>query len=567
MIEDFGEKIEGAAKDRWQTYRNRLFGISNANILNHKLTEIFPEPNYKALLKDGAEPWQLATIRALRDTIPNKPTGRRVRSHVQWANLVISIRTFTDHVLSGQISREELEAKMHEVDSTGGLVLRKMAYEQLGHDKSLKAYQFQMQMRRPEGGSYRDEKQPHWVSQNRRERYAKIARSPEELIDDLKSHIASLSAQGRNATNAFRKFRIYCRKGQKGAFIGRKISSSAYIDIMAFDTIAEARKCYQERPDEILERYEQLKKMPSERNEMNRERTGNDWREGRDISPDKFLETFRFRGVQFGNYVEGPRRQEDLNRAYDAFMDLSEALGCEPHALSLGGRLGLAFGARGRGGIGAGVAHFEPVEFVINLTKAKGAGSLAHEWFHALDNAVMKDVGRDTSYATGLRSIVPSAETEEFSRLIQNIRQNSSLIVRSRNADKYRSSAYFSLPHEVGARSFEAWIIHRLGTDGVTNDYLANITPEEVYRAEAEALKHPEDRYVYPKADEIGHVAASFETLFRQDGPVSDFLGGTDMAKLGSKKADPCANFSPEPEANSPEPEAEKDKEQFSFDF
>lgn len=57
-----------------------------------------------------------------------------------------------------------------------------------------------------------------------------------------------------------------------------------------------------------------------------------------------------------------------------------------PKALSLNGELGLAFGARGRGGKDSGAAHYEPASVVINLTKKQGSGSLAHEWFHALDN-------------------------------------------------------------------------------------------------------------------------------------------------------------------------------------
>ena len=44
--------------------------------------------------------------------------------------------------------------------------------------------------------------------------------------------------------------------------------------------------------------------------------------------------------------------------------------------------LAIAFGARGSG---SALAHFEPARNVINLTKLKGAGSLAHEWGHALD--------------------------------------------------------------------------------------------------------------------------------------------------------------------------------------
>jgi hypothetical protein len=51
----------------------------------------------------------------------------------------------------------------------------------------------------------------------------------------------------------------------------------------------------------------------------------------------------------------------------------------------LNGDLAIAFGARGQGLSGA-KAHYEPDYGVINLTKMKGAGSLAHEWFHSLDH-------------------------------------------------------------------------------------------------------------------------------------------------------------------------------------
>lgn len=46
-------------------------------------------------------------------------------------------------------------------------------------------------------------------------------------------------------------------------------------------------------------------------------------------------------------------------------------------------RLAIAFGARGKG---AALAHYEPARVVINLTKMRGAGSLAHEWGHAFDD-------------------------------------------------------------------------------------------------------------------------------------------------------------------------------------
>ncbi|MEK9231620.1 hypothetical protein, partial [Escherichia coli] len=91
-----------------------------------------------------------------------------------------------------------------------------------------------------------------------------------------------------------------------------------------------------------------------------------------------------------------------LNRAYDSLMDMADVLKVPAKALSLNGRLGLAFGARGKGGKNAAAAHYEPGQVAINLTKGNGAGSLAHEWFHALDNYFgQHDVAKDGNVASG----------------------------------------------------------------------------------------------------------------------------------------------------------------------
>ncbi|MDH5511471.1 MAG: hypothetical protein OEZ32_14115, partial [Nitrospinota bacterium] len=108
-----------------------------------------------------------------------------------------------------------------------------------------------------------------------------------------------------------------------------------------------------------------------------------DYRNGKDVQGDDLLKTFGFRGIEYGNWVDQAERQKSLNMAYDSLMDLADTLNIPPDAMSLNGKLGLAFGARGRG---RAAAHYEPVKLVINLTKLSGGGSLAHEWGHALDN-------------------------------------------------------------------------------------------------------------------------------------------------------------------------------------
>lgn len=69
-----------------------------------------------------------------------------------------------------------------------------------------------------------------------------------------------------------------------------------------------------------------------------RERVGEDYRSGRDITTNELLDTFGFRAIEFGNYVSQKERQSFLNNIYDSLMDMSKILGISPKGLSLGGK-------------------------------------------------------------------------------------------------------------------------------------------------------------------------------------------------------------------------------------
>ncbi|MBF0247042.1 MAG: hypothetical protein HQL36_03060 [Alphaproteobacteria bacterium] len=130
-------------------------------------------------------------------------------------------------------------------------------------------------------------------------------------------------------------------------------------------------------------------------------RSGKDIRNGQDVGSENFITDFGFRGVEFGNWVASDERQKSVNLAYDALHDLADILGIDPDTLSLGGTLGLAFGARGSG---RALAHYEPGKMVINLTKMSGAGALAHEWGHALDH-YFGELDIDNAYSGAPRSV------------------------------------------------------------------------------------------------------------------------------------------------------------------
>ena len=112
------------------------------------------------------------------------------------------------------------------------------------------------------------------------------------------------------------------------------------------------------------------------------DRKGTEYRSFKHAKADNFLDVFQFKGGEFGNWVNDKERQASLDYCYDALMDLSDSLEISRDSVTLGHQLNIAFGARGHG---SALAHFDPLYNVINLTKMKGAGSLGHEWIHALD--------------------------------------------------------------------------------------------------------------------------------------------------------------------------------------
>lgn len=139
---------------------------------------------------------------------------------------------------------------------------------------------------------------------------------------------------------------------------------------------------------------------------------------GGPASGEDYLKTFGFYGGEFGNWLNDKDRQANLDLGYDAFRDLALALGIQDADVSLGGRLSIAFGARGNG---SAVAHYEPARRVINLTKLKGAGSLGHEWVHALDHYIGAALGAQRFASESPTSM--AARLPQFGRLMEAMRQ------------------------------------------------------------------------------------------------------------------------------------------------
>lgn len=238
--------------------------------------------------------------------------------------------------------------------------------------------------------------------------------------------------------------------------------------VKEFGSRDEAQAWFKENKDKLESGYEDYLKKRREFvyfDQKSQPRQGKDYRQGADVTPEMFSEAFGFRGVQFGNWTNGSDRQAALNEAYDAFMDLAEVTGLSPRALSLNGELGLAFGARGSGSANA---HYESDEVVINLTKTRGAGSLAHEWWHALDNYFMRKEGVAHGFASTMTSENMRPElSSAFKELTEAINKSEF----GRRSDL--KGEYWGRMAEKTARLFGEWVVLKQQRQSVRNHFLS----------------------------------------------------------------------------------------------
>lgn len=275
----------------------------------------------------------------------------------------------------------------------------------------------------------------------------------------------------------------------------------AEIVIKTFETYEAAREYITNNRAEALEKYAALRTFPALRRDWNRPRVGQDWRGGVDTTPETFAAALPFRGVEFGNWVNQTERAALLNSAFDGFHDLANVLNIAPAAVTLSGSLAFAFGARGHS---KAAAHYEPARVVINLTKKNGAGCMAHEWFHAVDNYAAG--GGVHNYAT------EGSSNPAAAAILQAIKKTD-YFTRSRNLANYLDAPYWVEGCELTARAFEGVIMTLLPYNGIVSDFLANVTSFDEFTAQDVA--HRSEFYPYPTADEAAALLPLYLDFLR----------------------------------------------------
>ena len=219
---------------------------------------------------------------------------------------------------------------------------------------------------------------------------------------------------------------------------------------------------------------------------------------------------FDFCTIRIGRWVTQEEQRRAARLFHDALCDLMQILGVPEAVISLRGSLGLHYGTGGRPGV---AAHYDAAQRILALAKNAGPGSIAHEWFHAFDHYIAGHAFRGVPASLfGSRawledwSVVPHPlnnclyDCFHAILLTPDGKAPSDLVRRSLAVDRARGGLYFSLPEEVCARAFEAWVQDAT----LKNHFLVKGTRES-----------PEARLgLYPQGDERGIIGAAFARYF-----------------------------------------------------
>lgn len=549
-IEDFGEKLGGARKDKALSLSK---AYSDDEIASQPFSKIWPAAEIDAI----EDNFVAAVATTARAEVPAKP--RAPYKVKRWVEKVKSVRELAAMINDGKVTKELFVNKLSGIQGLDQFRAKVALLEAIDRTQwnrigavaeypNAYRYEGENKISTPVVRVEIDGRTVHFDG----------AKTVADAIERVNERLGTPKQD--------KKMQFEIRRMTKtGEYFINKKGDREYRKLKTFKTAEEAREYRDNNYEELVAAWEGVKesdnvKKSDVRGDENRPRTGADHRQGKDVSAEKFGDTFGFRGVEFGNWVaqgaNAKERQGMLNQAYDALLDLAEIVGVPPKAISLNGSLGLGFGSRGSGNASA---HFEPDTLVINLTKTKGAGSLAHEWFHALDNyfarmrnpavAISQEGYRQANFITyrpepmlihkdNPRSPLTKAQLERyreqnpksdyfkaenwkldpahpqgvrpeietaFADLVKAL-DDSPMKQRAMSNDK-GEDGYWSRIIERGARSFENYVISKMMEKGYNNDYLANVRSVEDFPRSRE-------RYPYLLPEEVAPIAQAFDELF-----------------------------------------------------
>ena len=232
------------------------------------------------------------------------------------------------------------------------------------------------------------------------------------------------------------------------------------------------------------------------------------------ISFREVRDRFDFRGVEIGAWVTQKEQEKAAVYFYDALCDLTKILAVPDEVISLRGTLILQYGKGGRPGV---AAHYAPDQRAFALAKNAGPGSIAHEWFHAFDHYICNkafNVNKPRLFASTAWLAQYAPIEHPLNALLFNCyravlldksgEQPSELFLSSAEIDRAAGTVYYSLPEEMCARAFEAFVQDA----HIKNNYLVKGTKQ------SEEAKLG----LYPQGEQRILINQAFQNYFAQLG-------------------------------------------------
>lgn len=564
-IQDFGEHIGGAKKELWAARGLNLSDITDFNDAERSKfinkNNVWKKPDYEQMVSDGTPVRVAYFIKLIRDSIPTKPNIYTFDSADEKRAKEEGYITVVSHF------KEEL-LKLKSEDQLPGFYERTIA----PYLENLESYHVRL---KPEAygcitnkmlkaatlvkhGFYyidKDIEKKQFCYSNEQKILApfNFIKYTSDNVSFGKGRNGEDMVQIRNGSSTTFLYpdEKWCRQEEwkEGTYFVTR-GRSTFIE-RNFETIDDAKAF-------VLDKYKgaaragkpsvRKRKKPFVPKQLQSiERTGEDFRGKVHITGGDYLTAFGFRGGEFGNWMSEKDRQASLDFGYDALLDMCQAISISPSDISLGGNLAIAFGARGSGNA---LAHYEPEREVINLTKMKGAGSLAHEWAHAMDDIIGKKLGLGGMMSARSGSaLVP----ESFKQIIHAMKYKeengkpvkTDFYTNSIKFDKGHSKTdhgYWQSDAEMFARAFACFVTDKLKEQGKRSDYLSGHSELAVESSLAEdgslilTKAIPEGR----EREEINKAFDSFLFEMRQKKIFALFEKAPEISDLekGPKKLD-----------------------------
>lgn len=538
-LEDAGRKILAHKDNYTQGYTSPLKTGLPEDAAAVTVSKYFPLPNYEKLINEGMSQDAVVALCLVRDSIPDKPRGWRARSGymTQWMQAFQLARQLSADLLEGRTNAQEVISRLKENDVSHRVAI----YTGVGYPLCLKARGFtinesvfwsrETDTREKGWGLSHESDKRGFVSSGKRHvpdslRFKKYD-TVEEAISDLRLLLTLQSKRAEESQNNGKKgkkpVKLEVGRYSRGARAGevviyKRLTGGVHVVLKGgFKDFQEAREYREAHLDELAAKLKRISSEPDIFPVVSAERVGEDYRGGKDVDNAMFMETFGINGITYGNWVAGPERQAKLNATYDAFMDLANLLGIPPRVISLSGELGIQFGASGRG---SAMAHYRLEDVSINLTRKLGSGSLAHEWFHALDNYFQRRAGRALEMSSDhIRSGTDAMgmndqAAEAFVDLVRAIRNSD---YKTRSGRMPGKPGYWDSTTELMARAFQVYVVKKMEAEGLVNEYLSNYSTEEAYDAKDEEYKEAisESRYPYPTSKEMEKFGPKFDAFIQ----------------------------------------------------